>query len=250
MRTKRRYKYSGKRIGLRKPPPTCCYTVPEEMDRPLSSMITKRQEQENIPKPSWPGSADTFHMDGYAGYNSLRPEVTLVGCLAHARRKYDETLSALPPSDRDKNVAAKIGLGYLNQLYAVERELKNASPEERYEERLKRSKPIMEAFSAWLHQMKNQVLPKRTFGQAVQYSLNQMDNLVNYLKNGRLEIDNNRNERSIKPFVIGRKNWLFSNTPKVAKASAIIYSTLKTAKENNLNPYHYLTYLFEQILIS
>lgn len=186
-------------------------------------------------------------MDGYAGYNQLKPEVTLVGCFAHARRKFDEALNALPPSDRNKNVAAKIGLGFCNQLYAVERDLKEASPEERYEERLKRSKPILEAFSAWLHQMKDQVLPKSTFGQAVQYCLNQWESLTNYLKDGRLEIDNNRSERSIKPFVIGRKNWLFSNTPRGAKASAIIYSIIETAKENNLNPYNYLTYLFERL---
>lgn len=199
------------------------------------------------PKAFLAGFRGFLHVDGYAGYNQLKPEVTLVGCFAHARRKFDEALNALPPSDRNKNVAAKIGLGFCNQLYAVERDLKEASPEERYEERLKRSKPILEAFSAWLHQMKDQVLPKSTFGQAVQYCLNQWESLTNYLKDGRLEIDNNRSERSIKPFVIGRKNWLFSNTPRGAKASAIIYSIIETAKENNLNPYNYLTYLFERL---
>ncbi|WP_039944592.1 IS66 family transposase [Thermicanus aegyptius] len=199
------------------------------------------------PKAFLAGFRGFLHVDGYAGYNQLKPEVTLVGCFAHARRKFDEALNALPPSDRNKNVAAKIGLGFCNQLYAVERDLKEASPEERYEERLKRSKPILEAFSVWLHQMKDQVLPKSTFGQAVQYCLNQWESLTNYLKDGRLEIDNNRSERSIKPFVIGRKNWLFSNTPRGAKASAIIYSIIETAKENNLNPYNYLTYLFERL---
>ena len=95
--------------------------------------------------------------------------------------------------------------------------------------------------------MSDHILPKSTFGQAVQYCLNQWESLTNYLKDGRLEIDNNRSERSIKPFVIGRKNWLFSNTPRGAKASAIIYSIIETAKENNVEPFNYLTYLFEKL---
>jgi len=91
------------------------------------------------------------------------------------------------------------------------------------------------------------VLPKSAFGQAINYCLNQWDKLVAFLQDGRLEIDNNRSERSIKPFVIGRKNWLFSNTPKGAKASAIIYSIVETAKENGLNPFMYLVYVFEKL---
>ncbi|MGG1532150.1 IS66 family transposase, partial [Brevibacillus agri] len=83
--------------------------------------------------------------------------------------------------------------------------------------------------------------------QAIAYSLNQWDKLTAFLQDGRLEIDNNRSERSMKPFVIGRKNWLFANTPRGAKASAIIYSVIETAKENGLNPFKYLTYLFEQL---
>jgi len=91
------------------------------------------------------------------------------------------------------------------------------------------------------------MLPKSTFGKAVTYCWNQWAKLLVYLEDGRLEIDNNRAERSIKPFVIGRKNWLFANTPKGATASAIIYSIIESAKENNLNPYAYLTHLFEQL---
>ncbi|MGG1533908.1 IS66 family transposase, partial [Brevibacillus agri] len=83
--------------------------------------------------------------------------------------------------------------------------------------------------------------------QAIAYSLNQRDKLTAFLQDGRLEIDNNRSERSMKPFVIGRKNWLFANTPRGAKASAIIYSVIETAKESGLNPFKYLTHLFEQL---
>jgi transposase len=187
-----------------------------------------------------------LHVDGYAGYNGLS-NVTLVGCWAHARRKFDEALKALPASKKSASVTAREGLGFCNQLFAIERELKDSNREERYTIRLERSQPVLEAFSTWLHTQKASVLPKSALGQAIQYCLNQWDKLVGFLKDGRLEIDNNRSERSIKPFVIGRKNWLFSNTPRGARASSIIYSMIETAKENGLNPFSYLTYLFEKL---
>ncbi|EIJ81809.1 transposase IS66 [Bacillus methanolicus PB1] len=187
-----------------------------------------------------------LHVDGYSGYQGL-PHVTLVGCWAHARRKFDEALKALPASKQSAPVAAKEGLHFCNQLFAIERELKDSTPEERYNSRLERSQPVLEAFSAWLKTQRSKVLPKSALGQAIQYCLNQWDKLVGFLKDGRLEIDNNRSERSIKPFVIGRKNWLFANTTRGAQASATIYSIIETAKENNLNPFAYLTYLFEKL---
>jgi transposase len=106
---------------------------------------------------------------------------------------------------------------------------------------------VLDAFSIWLREQTPRVLPKSALGQAVKYCRNQWERLEAFLKDGRLEIDNNRSERSIKPFVIGRKNWLFANTAKGAKSSAIIYSIVETAKENGLNPLHYLTYLFEKL---
>lgn len=140
---------------------------------------------------------------------------------------------------------AREGLNFCNQLYAVERTLKNATPSERYEKRLQKSKPILDCFSAWLHEQKDRVLPKSALGKAITYCVNQWKHLEVFLLDGRLEIDNNRSERSIKPFVIGRKNWMFSNTPRGAKGSAVMYSLVETAKENGLSPYHYLRYLFE-----
>ncbi len=100
---------------------------------------------------------------------------------------------------------------------------------------------------AWLNLRHKQVLPKSTLGKAIAYCKNQWNKLEGFLLDGRLEISNNRAERAIKPFVIGRKNWLFSNTPKGATASAVIYSIIETAKANDLNPFCYLTYLFEQL---
>jgi len=113
--------------------------------------------------------------------------------------------------------------------------------------RLTRNRPLVDDFHAWLVYQRPRVLPKSAFGQAIAYCLNQWDKLTAFFKDGRLELDNNRAERSIKPFVIGRKNWLFSNTPKGAKASATIYSIVETAKENGLDPFTYLKYLSEQL---
>lgn len=187
-----------------------------------------------------------LHVDGYAGYNGLS-HVTLVGCWAHARRKFSEALKVLPENATGSGETAKKGLGFCNQLFAIERDIKDKTQEERYNIRLERSQPVLNAFSVWLREQTPRVLPKSALGQAIKYCRNQWNRLEAFLKDGRLEIDNNRSERSIKPFVIGRKNWLFANTAKGAKSSAIIYSIVETAKENGLNPFYYLTYLFERL---
>lgn len=187
-----------------------------------------------------------LHVDGYAGYDSI-PNITLSGCWSHARRKFDEALKSLPKGADQSKLTATEGLEYCNQLFTIERKFLNETPEERYEQRLKHSKPLLEAFSTWLKIQTPKVLPKSALGKAIKYCRNQWHKLIVFLEDGRLEIDNNRSERSIKPFVIGRKNFLFSNTPKGAKSSAIIYSIVETAKENGLIPFEYLKYLFEQL---
>ncbi|GLG02806.1 hypothetical protein Alches_28480 [Alicyclobacillus hesperidum subsp. aegles] len=106
---------------------------------------------------------------------------------------------------------------------------------------------MLDEFLAWLQEQSEQLLPKSALGQAVSYCLNQWSKLTTFLEDGNLELDNNRSERSIKRFVIGRKNFLFANTPRGARASAIAYSIVETAKENGLNPYLYLEYLFERL---
>lgn len=198
------------------------------------------------PKKFLTGFKGYLHVDGYPGYHELE-DVILVGCWAHARRKFDEALKALPATKRSAPVAAKQGLEYCNKLFAIERKFKDASPDERHAGRLAQSKPVLDAFLAWLEEQKASVLPKSTFGEAVTYCLNQWTKLQAFLLDGNLEIDNNRSERSIKPFVIGRKNFLFANTPRGATASAIAYSIVETAKENGLNPFAYLEYLFERL---
>lgn len=128
-------------------------------------------------------------------------------------------------------------------MFRIEKELKDLSSEKRHEERQKQAKPVLEEYLAWLKSAKP--MPKSGLGKAIYYCLEQWKYLERYLLDGRLEISNNRAERSIKPFVIDRKNFLFANTVRGAKSSAVMFSIIETAKENGLNPYAYLTYIFK-----
>lgn len=193
------------------------------------------------PKEFLRGFKGYLHTDGYDVYHKLPEEVTVVGCWAHLRRKFDEALKSLP-KEAQAGSLARIGKQYCDRLFDLERGFAELTPEERYKNRQEVSKPLMEAFFAWTDSCG--ALPKSPIGKAVFYAASQCKYLERYLLDGRLEISNNRAERSIKPFVIGRKNWLFANTPKGAQASAIIYSIVETAKENGLRPYEYLVWLF------
>ena len=183
-----------------------------------------------------------LHTDGYEAYHSLGSGITVIGCWAHARRKFDEALKSLPEKDQEGSHAL-VGKQYIDKLFMLEREFADLSAQERYKKRLELSKPLLEAFYSWLASAA--ILPKSTVGDAKRYALSQKKYLERYLMDGRLEISNNRAERSIKPFVIGRKNFLFANTPRGARASAVMFSIIETAKENGLDPYRYLVYIFE-----
>lgn len=146
-----------------------------------------------------------LQVDGYAGCNKVNG-VKLVGCWAHARRKFDEALKAMPASSKSSTkTTAQEGLDFCNALFAIERELKDVTPEKRHTIREAQSRPVLEAFSAWLRKQKSRVLPKSLLGVAVTYCSNQWEKLEAYLLDGRLEIDNNRSERSIKSFVIAAR---------------------------------------------
>ena len=196
------------------------------------------------PKEFLEGFKGYLHTDGYAAYHNLSKDITVCGCFAHSRRKFDEALKSIKPSEQIGSSALQ-GKNYCDKLFVVEKNLATCTVEERYKKRQELSRPILEDFLTWLK--KSDALPKSALGKAVQYTLGQWKYLVNYLLDGRCELSNNRAERSIKPFIIGRKNFLFSDTVRGAKSSAIIYSIIETAKENGLIPMNYLTYLFEQM---
>jgi transposase len=188
------------------------------------------------------------HLDGYAGYN-LVENMIRVGCWAHAKRTFNDALTAMGKNSGTKTARtyANKGLNFCKLLFRIETKIKDLSIEERYQYRNKYSRQVLDDFSVWLHEAEARVLPKSKLGQAIQYCINQWSSLNNYLLDGRLENTNNRAERSIKPFVLGRKAWLFHNTPKGANSSAIIYSLVETAKENKIKVYHYLNYLLETL---
>ena len=121
------------------------------------------------------------------------------------------------------------------------------SPEERHRLRQKEAKPILSRFHDWLRKRSSQVPPKSLIGKAISYTLNQWDRLTAYLKDGILSMDNNAAENAIRPFVVGRKNWLFAGTTEGAEASAALYSLIETAKANGLEPYAYLRYIFSKL---
>ena len=165
-----------------------------------------------------------------------------VGCWAHARRKFDEVLQTLPKEKRQASLAAA-GEYYCTRLFQLEQSLVGLTPEERYNKRLELEKPVLDALLAWANEASAKTAPKSALGKVLYYLREQWPYLVRYLEDGKLKLSNNRAERSIKPFVMGRKNWLFSNTPAGAQSSAVIYSLIETAKENDLAPYRYLVWL-------
>ena len=179
------------------------------------------------------GFSGYMHVDGYAAYEQT--DANLVACLAHMRRKFFEA----KPNTK-KTGKADVALSLITKLYGIEQSVKDKSVNEIYEARQKHAKPIVDKFKHWLTEHEEKIPPKSALGKAIKYSLNQFDKFERYLEDGRLKIDNNRAERAIKPFVIGRKAWLFSNTCNGARASAILYSIVETAKVNNLIVTDYL----------
>ena len=194
------------------------------------------------PREFLEGFKGYLHADGYAGYHNLPEDITVVGCWAHLRRKFDEAMKSLPKS-KAKNSSAAQGLAYCSLLFGLEDDFAELTPDERYQQRLEQAKPVLDAFLAWAN-IRN-AAPKSALGKALTYLKEQWPYLTNYLKDGRMELSNNRAERSIKPFVIDRMNFLFANTPGGAKGSVVIFTMIQTAIENHLDPYRYLTWLLK-----
>jgi transposase len=183
-----------------------------------------------------------LHADGYDGYHALPKNITVVGCWSHARRKWDEALKSMSKKDHGGSNVLR-GKRYCDKLFEIERGLSELPPGERLAKRRELAGPVLDGFRAWLDNLR--YTPKSTLGAAADYTLKQWKYLERYMLDGRLEISNNRAERSIKPFVIDRKNFLFANTPRGAKASATMFSLIETAKENGLDPFSYLAYIFK-----
>lgn len=202
----------------------------------------------DVPKRLLEGFKGYLQTDGYDGYNAIVTQNNLVhvGCMAHARRKFSEAVKA-QGKKKKKTGKAQQGLSFIQRLYRIEKQIRHMSHEERYRQRQEKAVPVLNKFHVWLGASLEQAPPTTAVGKALIYLNNEWDKLIHYLDDGRLEIDNNGAENVIRPFVIGRKNWLFSASVKGVKASANLYSLIETVKANQLEPYAYLRYLFAEL---
>jgi len=198
------------------------------------------------------GFAGILQADGYSGYGQVcrANGITRIGCWDHARRKFVEASKAAPSGGKGKNAKttkADVALGYINKLYTIERQIKNASISERYRIRQELSLPQLEAFKSWLGENLSKVMKGSLVRIAMEYTLNQWDYLVGYCERGDLNISNALAENAIRPFALGRRAWLFADTAHGARASATCYSMVETAKANGLEPSAYIQYVLEHI---
>lgn len=191
--------------------------------------------------------------DGLSAYKALskkQPEIELVGCMAHVRRKFKEALDVIPkkkgvPQNKISKPAQVLTM--IQTLYTIERRIKGKSVEERLKVRQSESRPVMGKLKQWLDRQQPKIPPKSRLGKAITYAQNQWPYLLRYLDSGLLDIDNNAAERAVKPFVIGRKNWMFAKSVNGANASATLYSLIETAKANGLEPYAWLRYVLSKV---
>lgn len=184
--------------------------------------------------------------DDYIVYEVLGKtmKVPLVGCWAHSRRGFTDVVKISKKSEN-----ADQALSYIRKLYAVEKEAKELELDDDGIKDLRqtKAKPVLSEFRGWLEEIIKQVPPESKLGKAINYVVSNWEKLIRYLEDGRIPIDNNFLENAIRPFVIGRKAWLFSDTPEGAHASAALYSLIETAKANGLEPYWYMRYIFEEL---
>lgn len=198
-----------------------------------------------VPKRLFAGYQGYLQVDGYLGYDGICSEKGVIrcGCMAHCRRKFFEATKASVKGIGLAHEAIEIIRG----LYEVEKAIQGKGIEDRHRIRQEESKRILESFRNWIDEHRGKVPPQSQLGQALNYAHNEWTHLIRYLDDGRLSIDNNMVENAIRPFAIGRKNWLFSDSVAGAKASAAIYSVMVSAKLNGHNEYAYLRHLLEKL---
>ena len=198
-----------------------------------------------VPKKLLEDFEGYLQVDGYGGYDevSKRTDITRVGCMAHVRRKFYEVQKA---SSKQSSAATPVLL-LIQKLYKIEAQISEASIEKRFKTRQEESMPILKEIKVWLDENANKYPPQGLMGKAMTYAQNQWPYVMNVLKDGSLSLDNNFTENRIRPFAIGRKNWLFSDSVAGAEASAMLYSILQTARGNGLDPYAYMRHLLTEL---
>jgi len=215
-------------------------------DRPLLLFKYDATRSKEVAKRLLEGFRGYAQTDGYGGYTEVgrSPGIVHVGCWAHARRKFVEAIDGnggrrgKPARGSHKASAsrARQGLAFIQDLYTIERALAEATPDERHRARQERSRPVLAALRVWLDRVIGEVPPQGLTGKALGYLASQWGKLERVFDDGRLPLDTNAVENAIRPFVLGRKNWLFADTVRGASASANLYSLIETAKANGLEP--------------
>ena len=215
-------------------------------DQPVCVFHYADSRAQSVPLQLLSQENSAIMVDGYEWYQKACNEyqITRLGCWAHARRKFMDAKDLQP---KDKTGKADQALAYIQKLYAIEKKIKDEPPDKRYHIRQNETKPILEKLKSWMEKSLQTVPPKTAIGVALGYLNKQWDRLMGYIDNGDYPIDNNAAERAIRPFAVGRKNWLFSKSQAGAKASANLYSLIETAKVNNLNVYEYLRLVFKEL---
>lgn len=220
-----------------------------ESKNPIVLYDYQRTRSSSCPRDFLKGFSGYLQTDGYNGYNKVE-KIKRLYCLAHIRRKYHAIIVNLNEEALKKS-KAKIGFHFCEKLYKIEKELKEKYSEKedyykkRYETRLEKSAPILKEFEEYVNHEIKDAIPRSPLGQALEYTQKLLPSFKTFLEDGALEIDNNGSERALKSFVIGRKNWLFCNSSKGARSSAIIYSIVESAKGNDLAVEKYLVYLMD-----
>lgn len=200
----------------------------------------------DVAKELTSGFEGTLVTDGYSGYNNLE-NITHAECMCHMRRYF---LEAIPHDSNNKLIKeteSYIGFQYCNDLFRIEREIKDFSIEEKQKLREKKSKPILDSFFEWVKETARKTVVNDKLSKALTYATNQKDELSEFIFNGAVPIDNSAAERAIRPFAVHRKNWLFADTVPGAKASATLYSIVESAKFNDLDIFKYLEYILREL---
>lgn len=220
------------------------YSSIKESETPIKIFEYHPNRSQINPQNFLKGFSGTIITDGYQGYNNIA-NTTNAYCWGHVRRKFAE---AIPATAVDAECTlAKQALKKIAKLFVIEKEIESLSSEDKVKIRQGKSKPIVEDFFLWCLNEQDKVLARSKTGKAIQYALNLEKGLKTYLEDGLVPMTNNLDERSIRPFTVSRKNWLFSASTQGAEASGDAFSIIETAKANHLDPYDYLEYLFEMM---
>ena len=204
-----------------------------------------------VPARLLEGFRGVLQSDGYAGYNTVcsSEHITRIGCWDHVRRKFVDASKAAPVDKHNRNKPSKadVAIGKIRKLYLIEDRIRESTPAHRQQQRQQLSKPLLEDLHQWLETNQHKMPKDSLTYEAIRYALNQWSTLTGYCDDGRLHISNALAENAIRPFAVGRRNWLFADTARGAKASATCFSLIETAKANGLEPLSYIEYVLRRI---